>query len=163
MNHHLAKLKQDDEYETPPDTLDTMAALAHPTGVVWDPFFCHGRSADHLRAQGHTVLHEDRDFFDTATRPPASAYDCVLTNPPFSRLREAVRDVFDLGVKAVVLVPLDALSRVWMRDYLPHAQVVIPRRRINFIKDGVLTRRCSFNTVFLCLGCGLPRDISVAK
>ena len=100
---------------------------------------------------------EDVDFF---------AHDlgeCVVTNPPFSKLTKVLARLRDLGKPFVVVMPCVTLTTRYFQDLFPDIQVIVPRRRIQDRKlvDGVEVRsgRCSFDCLYFCWKIGMLRDV----
>jgi hypothetical protein len=83
-----------DHCETPleayTDVVPLLRGLARDLGLsspaalrIYDPFFCEGSMKAHLAALGFPrVLNENVDFYQSPQ--PPSAWDVLLTNPPYS-------------------------------------------------------------------------------
>jgi len=95
--------------------------------TLWEAFYGDGTSGAHLTKLGFDVIHEDVDFFTH------DLGECVVTNPPFSELPRILARLRELGM------PCSTLTTRYFRDLFPDIQVIVPRKRIQFIKlvDGV--------------------------
>ena len=85
----------DDHCESPPEayadlaaTLDVVAAALgrdRSTLRIYDPYYCSGAVARHLRALGFERIHNEReDFYDVLRSGRLPPHDVVVTNPPYS-------------------------------------------------------------------------------
>ena len=81
-----------------------------PPIPVWDPCAGDGRIAKKVRSHGVEAIETDivtgNDFFDYDT--PMSPI--LITNPPFSKIREFINHAFSIGVMSMALV---CSERLW--------------------------------------------------
>mmetsp|Transcript_23819 Transcript_23819/g.49284 ORF Transcript_23819/g.49284 Transcript_23819/m.49284 type:complete len:154 (-) Transcript_23819:71-532(-) len=150
MNEH-------DDYMTP---LYAWEAVAHliPPRVIWEPFYGDGTSGEHLRSLGFEVIHEDIDFFDH------DYGDIIVTNPPFSKTKTIIPRLKELNKPFIMIMPSSKICTKYVREsFGTSIQIIIPHKRINFIKqeDGadVESPGCPFDCFYYCYNIGLPRDI----
>jgi hypothetical protein len=101
-----------DFYPTPFSIIEKLLSqLDWPAGtLVWEPCVGDGRVADALVSHGYNVVTGDittgDDFFEvTAAKSPY-----LLTNPPFSHIRQFIDHAFDIGVEKMALV---CPERLW--------------------------------------------------
>ena len=139
-----------DDYMTPFSTWEDIRDFLPRHLTIWEAFRGDRTSAGHLRNLGLHVVCEDVNFF---------AHDlgeCVVTNPPFSKLTKVLARLRDLGKPFVV-------TTRYFQDLFPEIQVIVPRSHIQFRKlvDGAEVRsgRCSFDCLYFCWKIGLPRDV----
>ena len=96
-----------DFYPTPHSIISCILDHWHYDGVVWEPCAGDGRFGEAL---GERVLSGDistgQDFFSYTE----ALSDVIVTNPPFSRIRDFIDHAFDIGVKRRVLV---CPERLW--------------------------------------------------
>ncbi len=89
-------------------------------------------------------------------------HDLVVTNPPFSKKYEVLDWLLNHHPKPfAMLVPLTMLVSRKFRA-VPNSetlQLVLPSHRINYMTDGAVVRGCSFDSVWLCHGLDLTRDV----
>lgn len=53
--------------------------------VVYDPYYCDGRAAQHLQQVGFSnIIHEKRDFYKDIKDNTVPNHDILITNPPYS-------------------------------------------------------------------------------
>ena len=135
-----------DNYETPYSALDLILEKIDKTLVIWEPFYCTGRSGEYMKSKGYTVIHEIRDFF---TYEP-DCYDVIVTNPPYSKNAEVLSRLEKLGKPFSILVPVTTIcTQSFTRRFASDFSLVIPDRRVQFIKDGVVQKNCSFASVWV--------------
>ena len=100
-----------DDYPTPHSIIDAMLGrLGWAPGHVWEPCAGDGRLVDVMRQRGCEVVAHDivtgHDFFDwTEAQAPT-----LITNPPFSRIRDFIDHAFAIGVEKMALV---CPERLW--------------------------------------------------
>lgn len=132
--------------------------------VIWEPFYGDGKSGQYLRELGFAVIHEPIDFFE---------YDkgeVLISNPPFTIKKEVFTRLVALGKPFIMISPSSMINTQYIRKLFAQdtnpLQIVIPRRRIHFIKqvDGVVPEgwknACNFDCFYYCWKMNLPRDIS---
>ena len=56
-------------------------------------------------------------------------------------------------------MPIDVLGSKWIKKYFDNLQFIIPNGRLQFLKKGVQTNKCWFDTMWLCSGLDLPKNI----
>jgi hypothetical protein len=147
----------DTDYETPPDAWDALFLnLRLPKGRrlrVWDPFYCQGLSQQLLEERGCQVIHNPQDFFTWA--PNARSYDVILTNPPYSQKKKVFERMLQVGKPFAMILPVSTLAANYFAQLLPGQsipfQVIIPSRRVTFIKNGQPTKMSPFDSMWLCV------------
>lgn len=144
---------KDDDYETPLTAWAMIAPYVPKDKVLWEPFYCRGTSGKHLRSLGFQVHHEKEDFYEH------NHGDIIVTNPPFSDKQRVLRRFKELGKPFVVLLPASVLGTKFLADLFPDIQVLVPKGRINFIKEGEQTKSAWFASFFYCWKMNLPRDL----
>jgi hypothetical protein len=149
-----AKDLKDDDYETPSSAFRSVLPYVPRDAVVWDPFYGSGASGDHLRSMGLNVIHQKEDFF------AVDRGDFVLTNPPFSKKKEVLTRLKELGKPFLVLLPASVLGTKMLRTLFPDIQVLIPNGRISFVKNGTQTKAVWFASFWYGWKLRLPRDIT---
>ena len=107
-------------------------------------------------------IEEGQDFFEY--QPPE--YDCIVSNPPFTKKDEVIKRLYELGKPFAILLPLAALQGADRYKYFENGiQILAFDKRIAFhspqdmkeYKKGV-----SFSTVYFCRGI-LPRDLILER
>jgi len=156
------KVKEDDEYETPPAIVEMMLQLSgRPVmDVVWEPFCGPTLQSVHaMEGAGYTVVYNpDQDFFALNQAPPEANF--IVTNPPFTRKVDACMRLCQMGLPFVMLIPVGMIqqkcfvknvARIWGHDM----QVIYPPGKVHFWKDGKQYGRNPFDVAFLCYRCPL--------
>lgn len=142
-----------DDYETPLAAWKMIAPYIPKDKVIWEPFYGSGTSGQHLTSLGFNVLHENKDFFAN------NEGDLIVTNPPFSKKKEVLKRLKELDKPFALLLPASVLGTKMLSTLFPDIQVVIPKGRISFVKDGEQTSSVWFASFFYCWKLNLPRDI----
>jgi len=67
----------------------------------------------------------------------------------------------ELDKPFIILLPQPALNTTAIREFFKEdLQIIIPRKRIQFIKNGnELQNKCNFDCFYYCYKMNLPRDI----
>lgn len=127
-----------DEYYTRREDAEIIAdQLVGLPLKVWCPFN-DGDSVwvDVLTERGFDVVCTDGDFFET--EPPAGV-QCIISNPPFSKKREIMERIRQLGIRFALILPFQ-----WLNDGVPLEyghQVMFFRQRMHFnTPQGVLNK-----------------------
>lgn len=118
-----------DEYYTRREDAEVIADHLIPLPLrVWCPFNDTDSAWYHvLKERGFDVVATDGDFFTT---PPPDGVQCIISNPPFSRKREVMERVKDLGLRFAMILPFQ-----WLNDGVPLEyghQVMFFRQRMHF-------------------------------
>lgn len=150
---------KDDCYSTPKCALEDIRDYIPPVRI-WDPFWCDGNAKKYMEEvfPDAVILHKNEDAFTAVVDD-----DMILTNPPFSKKYEVLEWLMKRGKPFVCLVPIWTIASVSFRriDGYEDFQFLIPRRRINFEKNGeVLPKGAYFESIWLCYGMGLGRDVN---
>lgn len=146
--------KNDDEYETPKDVWESIRDYIPKGKVIWEAFFCSGKSGTFLKELGFDVIHKDIDFFKH------DEGDIIVSNPPYSIKKEVLTRLKNLNKPFILIMPSETINTKYVRELFKNEiQIIIPRGRINFLKNGEQTGRCSFSCFFYCWKIGLEKDI----
>jgi hypothetical protein len=131
--------------------------------VIWEAFYGDGASGKYLKELGYNVIHEPIDFFES------NKGDIVVSNPPFSKSKEVLTRLKELGKPFVVIFPSSKIHTQYVRNLFKDTpdklQIIIPRKRIHFTKqiDGKIPENwkdaCNFDCFYYCWKMNLPRDI----
>jgi hypothetical protein len=152
--------RMSDEYETPEGAWGMILKhIPDKRTRIYEPFYCTGRARVSIQAHGFSnVIHERRDFF--SERLALSEYDVIVTNPPYSKLAPIFKVLKEINKPFAMLVPLSCIATQYFQKSVESFQLVIPKKRMDFIKDGTQLNRCNFETVWVCSGLDLPATIS---
>jgi hypothetical protein len=150
-------LKHDD-YMTPKCAWENIKEYIPKDKVIWEPFYGDGTSGNHLEELGLEVIHKEIDFFEN------DLGDIVVSNPPFSKSKEVINRLKQLDKPFILIMPSSKLNTSYIRENFKDTdkplQIIIPRKRIQFIKNGnELQNKCNFDCFYYCYKLDLPRDI----
>ena len=153
---HNKVLKSDDEYMTPKKAWEDIKEYI-PNSLIWEAFNGDGSSASYLKDMGYNVINDNDDFFNS------NKGDIIITNPPFTKSKEVIERLKQLDKPFIIILPCYKLSTSYLRnnfnDTENNLQIIIPRKRIQFIKNNETTSKCNFDCYYYCYKMKLPRDI----
>ena len=154
----LQNLKRDDEYNTPNYAWENIKHLLPKDKIIWEAFYADGKSGDYLKELGFNVTQGKIDFFNDETLPE---YDIIVSNPPYSICKKIMPRLLKLDKPFILLMPSCKINTSYFREYKDSGlQIIIPRKRIHFIKNGIQTTGCSFDCFYYCYKMNLKKDIS---
>ena len=153
---HTKTFTKHDDYYTPFSAWDNIKEYIPQDKIIWEAFYGDGESGTHLEKLGFETIHTNEDFFDV------NYGDIIISNPPFTKKKEVLKRLIDLDKPFIMILPQAVMNnnyiREWFKDTL---QIIIPRRRIQFIKDGndQNPKKCNFDCFYYCYKMNLPKDI----
>jgi len=156
MNTHLSHCQSERvEYYTPEWVWDCLKPYIPKDKVIWEPFYGDGQSGEDLRKLGFNVIHLQEDFFNN------NKGDIVVSNPPFSCKKQVIERLVELDKPFIIIMPQNTINNNYIRELIPDIQIIIPRRRIQFIKNGEdgHPKKCNFDCFYYCYKIGLEKDI----
>ena len=155
-------LKHDD-YMTPKHAWEAIQKYIPKDRVIWESFMGDGNSGKYLKELGFDVIHNSDDFFTS------NHGDIIVSNPPFSKKKEVFTRLKELDKPFVMICPCSMITTQYIRklysDTDSPLQIIIPRKRIHFIKtdkEGNILpteNKCNFDCFYYCYKMNLPRDI----
>jgi hypothetical protein len=146
-----------DSYETPNDIIDIILQYISKETRLYDPFYCNGSSGDRMRSRGYSCIHEDKNFYED--RPSKQDYDIIVSNPPFSDLKNVFTTLQQLNKPFALLLPIEAIARKYF-IFDQNVQLVVIKKNVHFIKDGKRMNRPMRNMLaWVCVDMGLDKDI----
>jgi hypothetical protein len=152
------KNKTGDSWYTPKSAFEDIAHLIPKDKIIYEPFYGDGSSGKYLTELGFEVEHHDIDFFEPTT---PFTYDVIITNPPYSSKSRTFKRLRELDVPFMLLLPVSTISKGFTKKYfLNDLQMVIPSKRIHFVRGGQQSKSSWFDVVWLCYKMGFPRDIT---
>ena len=158
-------LKQDktfikhDDYMTPAYVWEDIDEYIPKDKTIWECFYGDGSSGKHLEQLGCKVIHDKIDFFKE------DHGDLLISNPPFSMKKEAFTRLKELGKPFIMISTSSMMCYKYFQELFKkeNIQIIIPRKRINFIKirDGktIPTKGCWFDCFYYCWKMKLEKDI----
>ena len=149
-----------DDYMTPKYAWENIKDYIPRDRVIWEPFYGDGKSGEDLRSLGFNVIHEEIDFFDN------NKGDIIISNPPFTKKKDILTRLIELDKPFIIITHQSLLFTQYFRKIMEdkNLQLIIPRKRIQFIKivDGEYVdtgNRCNFDCFYYCYKIGLEKDI----
>jgi len=156
LNTENIKLIKDDDYNTPKIVFQSIKHLVPKDKIIWECFYGDGNSGKYLKELGFNVETEDIDFFTD----PSFNYDILISNPPYSIKAKVFKRLAQIDKPFMMLVPVATITKLYLKKYFKDKiQIVIPERRIQFVKNGIQTDRCYFDTLWCCYKMGFDKDI----
>ena len=155
--NHKAFIKHDD-YMTPKYAWEDIKQYIPTDKVIWEAFYGDGKSGSYLQELGFNVIHEPIDFFEN------NCGECIVSNGPFSKTKQIMNRLYELDKPFILIFPSSKINTKYFRKWKDrNLQIIIPRKRINFIKfvDGkeVESKGANFDCFYYCYKMNLPKDI----
>ena len=152
---HTKTFLKHDDYMTPKSAWENITDYIPKDKVIWEAFMGDGKSGEYLTELGFNVIHNDNDFFES------NEGDIIVSNPPFSDKNKTMNRLKELDKPFIILLPQPAINTTSIRElFKDELQIIIPRKRIQFIKNGnELQNKCNFDCFYYCYKINLPRDI----
>jgi len=151
------RFENDDDYMTPKEVWESIAHLLPKDKIIYEPFYGDGKSGEYLTELGFKVEHHDIDFFED----PSFEYDILVSNPPYSMKSKIFKRLAQIDKPYVMLVPVSTMTKKFLKTYFQDKiQIIIPKSRIHFIKNGVQTKASWFDTLFIAYRMNLEKDIT---
>ncbi len=155
---HTKTFQKHDDYMTPKYAWENIQQYIPKDKVIWEAFYGNGESGSDLSDMGFDVVHKDIDFFEN------NEGDIIVSNPPFSEAKKIMPRLKELDKPFILIMPSAKINTGYIRenfkDTEDHLQIIIPRKRIQFIKNGnEIQNKCNFDCFYYCYKMNLPRDI----
>ena len=129
INFSNKYFKKNDEYYTSKYTWELIVSFIPKDKILWECFyssFC--KSPEYLRKLGFEVISKDVNFYDN------DLGEIIISNPPFSDLKKIMIRLNYLNKPFILIVPISKLCCKYMKPFKNKIQIIIPPKRINFIK-----------------------------
>jgi len=152
---HTKTFIKHDDYMTPKYAWDNIKQYIPTDKIIWEAFYGDGKSGSYLEELGYDVIHESIDFFDN------DRGDVIISNPPFSLSKEIMSRLLIIDKPFILIFPSSKINTQYFRMWKDKGlQIIIPRKRIQFIKNGnELQNKCNFDCFYYCYKMDLPKDI----
>lgn len=155
---HTKTFLQHDDYMSPKYVWENIRQFIPKDKVIWEAFYGDGKSGEYLTELGFNVIHNEDDFFETNNG------DIVVSNPPFSKSKEVLKRLTELNKPFILILPSSKINTQYARQLFKNQtnklQIIIPKKRIQFIKNGdELQNKCNFDCFYYCWQMNLERDI----
>ena len=152
---HTKTFLKHDDYMTPKYAWENIKQFIPQDKIIWEAFYGDGKSGNHLRELGFNVIDEPVDFFDN------DLGEIIITNPPFSQSKEVLSRLLILDKPFILIMPQVKINTSYIREWKDKGlQIIIPRKRIQFIKNGnELLNKCNFDCFYYCYKMDLTEDL----
>ena len=148
---------QTDEWYTPLERVKTIEKYIPKDITVWCPFDTEQsyfvKELGGARTIVHSHIQDGRDFF---TYMPSEHFDCIVSNPPYSKRNAVYKRLFEIGKPFAMLMNFNGLFDCKLRYELfkKHGvQLLIPCGRTNFYSDyahELPATQPPFQAVYVC-------------
>jgi hypothetical protein len=149
-----------DNCQTPFYAIEPLINYLDPTWVYWDCACGEGNLVNAMVSNGFRAFGTDilsgNDFFTTN----ASAYDCIITNPPFSLKYHFLKRCYELKKPFILLMPVEVLGAKTAQDMFisKGIELMFLDHRINFkMPYKGWDCQAQFPTMWFCYG--IFRDV----
>jgi hypothetical protein len=127
--------------------------------LYWEAFYGNGHSGTVLSDLGCTVIQSNVDFFEM-NETIVSKMDMIISNVPFSKKKEVLVKLKELDKPFIIIMPMSTLFTQYIRETFGNKlQLIIPQKRMHFMKNGVVLKRTSFDCCYFCYKQNLEKDI----
>ena len=135
-----------DDYFTPRQAWQEIGSYLPKDKIIWEAFYNKDSlSADYLRELGCNVVSEDVDFFEN------NLGEIIISNPPYSFKPKIFSRLRELDKPFILICPVSTITKKLYQDYFAQrCGLIIPKKRIHFIKHGIQTSRSWFDVVYIC-------------
>lgn len=152
---HTKTFLKHDDYMTPKTAWENISHLI-PKKLIWEAFYGDGKSGEYLTELGFDVIHQPIDFFKN------NLGEIIVSNPPFSLCKEIIKRLKELDKPFIIILPCSKIFTSYIRENFINdkLQIIIPRKRIQFVKNGnELNNKCNFDCFYYCYKIELEKDI----
>lgn len=160
---HTKTFQKHDDYMTPKSAWENIVDYIPKDKVIWEAFYGDGKSGEYLTELGFNVIHEEKDFFTN------NLGEIIVSNPPFSKKKEVLTRLKELDKPFIMIMPCSTLTTQYFRKLFSKSedriQIIIPRRRIHFVKliNGKRPENwknaCNFDCFYFCYKMNLSNDM----
>ena len=159
---HTKTFTNHDDYMTPKSAWEAIEKYIPKDKIIWEPFYGDGTSGKHLSEMGFQVIHQNIDFYEY------DEGDIIISNPPFSDTKRVMDRMMLLDKPFILIMPVSKMNTSYFRNHFvagdKELQIIIPRKRIQFIKvvNGMVVENknsCNFDCLYYCYKMNLPSDI----
>ncbi len=156
----MGKLSNDDEYNTPRELWENVKSfLPSKDKIVWEAFYGNGKSGNILSDLGCTVIQSDVDFFDDNSHIIEKC-DLIISNIPFSIKKDVLKRLKEIDKPFMIIMPSSTMFTQYLREIFSNElQIILPKNRMHFEKNGTVLRRTSFDSCYYCYKMNLKNDI----
>ena len=75
----------------------------------------------------------------------------AMEHPPYSCKRKVFERLQELNKPFIMLLPVSTITKQYYQEYFADkCGVIIPKKRIHFVKNGEQTQRSWFDVLYIC-------------
>ena len=162
-------LSKNDEWYTPRHAVEIIVPYIPKGSVIWCPFDKENSQYVKVLRGGYSVLHSHidngQDFFNYE---PSEPYDCIISNPPFSKRDDVLERLFKIGKPFGMFLNMNGMFDSKRRFAMlkeREIQLLVPNGRTKFTNEThneLETKTPPFQCVYLCWKL-LPKQICYEK
>jgi hypothetical protein len=151
-----------DEFGTPKEAIRPLLPYLKRDWIIWECAWGKGSLAKHFEEEGFNVVGNNNDDFLDGLDVYRDKFNCIVTNPPYSKKEEFLRTAFKIGKPFAFLMPLTTLEGKKRGElFRKHGiQLIIPNKRFNFETPSGKGSGSWFATAWFCYGLNLPKDLN---
>lgn len=156
----IMKKGNSDDFQTPIEALNPLLKYISKDWIIWESACGKGYLVNELTKRGYKVKASDiisgGDFF--VYEP--EKWDCLITNPPFSKKNEWIERCYELKKPFALLLPFSALeTKRRQKQWSKGLQLIILNERLNFETPNMRKSHSWFATAWFTYKLNLPNDI----
>lgn len=160
-----------DDFQTPKSALKPLLPYIKKNWTIWECAGGSGNLADELGRLSFKhittdIIYTDEEFpkkmrLDFLTEKQTSDYDCIITNPPYSKKGEFIKRAYELGKPFAFLMPLTILETDKRQSLFKKygIEILLLKKRINFETPSGKGTGSWFATAWFCWKL-LPKQIN---
>ena len=153
------QFKNDDEYNTSREMWESISQFIPKDKTIWEAFLLNNytsKSMDYLTELGHDVVGSPEiDFFTS------NLGDIIVSNPPYSIKKRIFERLAELDKPFIMILPVSTITKQFVKKiHREKLQIIVPDKRMQFLKGEDQLKRCYFDTMYLCYKINLERDIT---
>jgi len=151
-----------DDYQTPPKALEPLLPYVPRDWIIWECAQGKGYLTDALRDNGYTVIGSDIVTGEDFLTWQPSAYDCIITNPPYSTKYKFLYRCYELGRPFALLLPLTTLETQKRQALFNRygVELIVFSNRIHFIRPDGDYSTSWFLTAWFTNGLSIGKSLS---
>ena len=154
------------DFQTPPEALKPLIPYLKKDWRIWECASGKGNLVKGLSDAGFKVLSTDiLRGFDFLEDMRFNDYDCIITNPPFSKKQEFLERCYESGKPFALLLPLTTFETAKRQNLFKKygVQVIFFDKRINFETPSGKGSGSWFATAWFTFGLNLPKELNFVK
>ncbi len=153
------EFKNDDEYNTSREMWESIAQFIPKDKTIWEAFLLNNhtsKSMDYLTELGFDVVGSpELDFFTS------NLGDIIVSNPPYSIKTRIFQRLSELDKPFIMILPVSTITKQFVKKlHREKLQIIVPDKRMQFLKGTEQLKRCYFDTMYLCYKMKLEKDIT---